>query len=197
MAKVLTILDRINNLEAAANQLQQMSDENLGQFRGALSNVVEVVAALIDVQGGSDLDNKVQAKVNERREARMAEQAKKAADVLTTLLEQGTLVPADAVTEASVITGREFDKDGEIIPPGYVQVQFSQLSESAKKALLGQTVGFTFEANGPKFELTGVYAFAPPKAPEELKAAPEPQATPEPVQAEPTPTEGQTTPTVE
>lgn len=176
MAKVPTILDRINSLEGAVNQLQQMSDQNLGQFRGALQSVVEVVAALIEVQGGSELDVKVQAKVQERRDARMAEQAKKAQDVLNTLLEQGTLEPATVAGEDSVITGREFDKEGNVIAPGYIQVQFSQLTDIAKKALLGQGPGFTFEGEGPKFEMTGVYNFAPPKAQPEVKAA-TPEAT--------------------
>ncbi len=159
MAKVLTILDRITNLEAALNQVQQMSDSNVGQFRGALSNAVEVVAALIDVQGGKELDAKVQAKMDERRDARIAEQAKKAEDVLNTLLENGTLVVADVIGLDSVLTGREFDTEGNVTPPGYVQVQYAQLTDAAKAGLLGKGAGFVYENNGPKFEITGVYNF--------------------------------------
>ncbi len=172
MSKVPTILERINALESTLTQVQRSTDGNLNQFRSALSNVVEVVSALVEVSGGKDLDDKVQAKLQERQDAKAAAEAQKAKDVLKQLVDAGTLAVADTITEESIIIGREFDKEGNVVAPGYVQVQFSQFVEDAKKALLGQGPGFVYETNGTKFEVTDVYVFAPQK-PMELQKAPE------------------------
>jgi hypothetical protein len=74
----------------------------------------------------------------------------------------------EALTSKYLIVGRELDKDGNVIPPGRLQLPFSRLLPEIKVKLAGQGPGITIDTpNDRKFVLDEVYIENPnPVTPE-------------------------------
>jgi hypothetical protein len=112
---------------------------------------LEAVAELV---GGEAID----AKMKEIADRKTMQQLERAKAAVVAALEKGELVKVAAVTEKSLIVGRELDKDGQVVYPGHVQLKFSDIKPEFQVKLLEQHPGAQIETtNGVKFEVLEVY----------------------------------------
>lgn len=176
-AKTPGILERLSSLEETVRGLAGYSQQEFGQVKQTMTNLVEVLNGVISASGDGFAD-KVQAAILDLQKKRMAEQVEREKALLKQLVDNGALVVADKIGEQSVIVGREYNTEGEVLGSGRVQVRFSQFTPDAKAKMLGQAVGFLLEVETGKFEVLEVYDPAPPK--EAVPSGPAPEAAPAP-----------------
>jgi hypothetical protein len=158
--KFTNSLERIETLEAGYKSLVEALQGTLTQQAHEISTLKETIAAIKVVVGEKGIDDAIKAARIERAEARSA--AEKAA--LETQLSSGALVKADVISEQSVVVGKEVTADGEVIPPGRVQLIFGQFLPEFQEKLKGQSVGTTVDTPvGGKFEVTEIYDFVAAK----------------------------------
>jgi hypothetical protein len=151
---VKSALERIDQLEQDLPKIVMgVNEAVMGQRRG-LGELASVVEALTEILGAGTVDAKIK-EINERKVQAQLDKAKAALDEG---LAKGDLVKADAVSDKSLIVGREYDKDGNVLPPGRAQITFDGIMPEFQDKLLGQGPGFTVETkNGGKFEVVEVY----------------------------------------
>ena len=180
--KLKTILERVQDVEEAEKQTSKAIgtlNQQTGFLRETLGNVVEVLQASLAESGSvfeANVDKRVAAKRIELRE----QQDQRARDAVKQMVEAGTLVPVDVITEDTLITGRQFNLQGEISVP-LIQGPYSSYTESLQGALLGKNLGFVYEGPEGKFEVTEIYKFATPAPvvePTQEVVAPQPQSVP-------------------
>jgi hypothetical protein len=148
--------DRLATFEKAFQAIDELLQRTSGQHRGALQNVVEVLNAVIRLQGDG-FDARVEEEVLAARTRRAQEQLSKAKEVLQTLVDNKVLVPSETITEDSVLVGKELDLAGNLVGLGEAQAEFSQFTGPARAALLGKGVGAKFEGPEGQFEVTAIY----------------------------------------
>jgi hypothetical protein len=165
--QVRSALERIEGLEQEMPRIVMAVNEALtgqGQQVQQLASIVEAVVELF----GSDT---VDAKIKELADAKVTKNLANAKAALEKGLASGEVVLADAINDNSLVVGREFKADGEVVFPGRVQLQFRAIKPEFQEKLRGQGVGFTVEtAGGGKFEVLEVYTV--------VEAAPAPTETP-------------------
>ena len=188
-----TILERIDMCERATEQLWKLFEVNFGEVKKTLAAFTETMAAIM-VATGVDFEPKVMVELKKIRTARLESENTRNKAVIDQLLDNKVIEAAAAIGPDSIVTGRYLDKaSGEVVEPGYQQLEAKNFTEDAQKALQGQTVGFAFGIPGSNtnFEVTGVYQYV--KAAVKAEAAvtvelKEPEAAPaEPVAADPAP----------
>jgi hypothetical protein len=200
--KTPTILDRLAALEEQVTELSQKSQTTIQEFaqavaqelqsvKGAASNIVEVVNAIIALNSDSSFEQKVQAHIESERKKRNEEASARAKALLESLVQAGALTPVNVIAENSVVVGREFNKEGVLTGTGRAQVRYNQFVPEAQKQLLGQGPGFVVHVDNGSFEVTEIYDPSEPKAVEakadrgESYADGESAATPVAAAAEP------------
>lgn len=161
-------LTRIGELEQGNVRLvagiQQAFQELTQQFTQPISQLTELVEALSSIVG----KEKVNEAVDGIRKARVEESAESAKKALDSLVDQGVAVPTTAIGENSIVVGREYDKDGALLHPGRVQLQWSYIKPEFQEKLKGQGPGAKIEAgNGNTFEVVEAYDIVAPKAAEQ------------------------------
>lgn len=143
----------ISRQGAVIQELQQTAD--------AHSLIIEAIGDMLGTDRVQESINTVQ----QRRQKQRSEQQQAALDAG---LANGTVKSVENVTERSEVVGIERDDKGEVVPPGRIQVGFSNLVESAQKELLGKSVGTIVSTPvGGTFEVTGIYEVAAPAVVEE------------------------------
>jgi hypothetical protein len=150
-------LQRIEQLEGDYLQLIQSLNQTLSQMEGRMNALAEISDALIGEIG----PDQVNARITAVREVKAAEQAAKAKEALELAITEGKVVAAPEVTDASVVTGVEYDKEGKAIKPGYVQLGFNTIRPEFQEKLKGQKAGFKVDTGDGSFEITGIYVEAP------------------------------------
>lgn len=152
--QVKSALERIDQLEQDIPQIVMGVNEAIMGQRQATGELAQVVEALTEIIGSGNVDSKIK-EIQERKTLARVEQAKKN---LEDGLEKGTVVKADAISDKSLVVGRETDKDGNVVFPGRAQVTFDQIAPEFQDKLLGQGAGFAVETKaGGKFEVVEVY----------------------------------------
>ena len=146
--QVKSALERIGELEGVLPQIIAGFNQALMQLEQRLGEFGEAIDALVELAGGKDLVDSV---IQSHRVAR-------ATANLNAALARGDLVKVEAVSEKSVIVGREFDKDGNLVPPGRVQLSFRGFKPEFREKLLGKGVGFVFDIGAELAETTGTPA---------------------------------------
>lgn len=159
--RVPTVLERLERAEQALQALGQVIDGNNQQHQKAITSIVEVMTAIIKCSG-PEFDGKVQSTIIEARKKRAQDESDKAKAALEDMVAKGLLVSAETLSEGSVVVGREFDKEGNLLGTGRSQVEFSQFVPDAKTELLGKGPGFVYNGSDGSFEVLEVYNFAPP-----------------------------------
>lgn len=158
------LLDRVKALEELTNGMAAYVQNEIPGLKSALANIVEVLNGIIRASG-EDFPTKLQAAVKADRDARTAEQVAREKAQLDSMVESGALQPADVVSETSVVVGREFNLEGELLGSGRTQVMFNQFTPESQEKVKGQGIGFVIEVATGKFEVTEIYNIVPPKAP--------------------------------
>lgn len=171
-ARERNALERIAQLEKDLTQVVGSVQQALNQLGGRLGSLGETLDALVELTAGVE---QVQSQIESSRALRAQAQADAAKAALEKALADGVLLTAEKISENSILTGSETDKDGNVRPPGYIQLQFGGIKPEFQEKLKGQGVGFVLETEeGGKFTVTGVYEANPnpPKAEEQAAPAP-------------------------
>lgn len=176
----LTLLEKYSKLEAEHNQTRQFAEHHINKLQAALGNLVELLAAMMRLQGeGTEarVEEEIQAGRRRRAEAQLA----KAQGVLQSLIDSKQLVVSETITKNSLLVGRPKTETGELIGLGTAQLEFSQFDDAAQADLLGKGVGAITKIPEGSFEVTAIYVPNPeaPKA-----EAPAAEETPAAVQVE-------------
>lgn len=154
--KTRSALDRIDAVESTINELVSSLNNVIQQLNARLSDTAEKLQALTDVVGPEKVSEAMRALVLAKAE----KQAAAAKEALDDAIGKGQLVAATVIGENSLVVGREFDKDGNLIPPGRIQLTFGGIKSEFQEQLRGQGFGFTVETPvGGKFEVLEVYDF--------------------------------------
>ena len=173
--KPVLIMDRVKELEELTNGLAGYTQKEVEALKAGVAQMVEFLQALVQVTGQ---ETAVQAQIKANRLKRDTERAERDQKMIASLVEAGVLVATESVTEKSILVGREFNKEGELLGGGRAQVPFSQFGEDMKSKVLGQGIGFVLEAPEGRFEVVEIYEQAAPKLPQVAPAAEVVDATP-------------------
>lgn len=172
--QVKSALERIDSLEQELPRIVMAVNEALvgqNEKSGQLANIVE---AVVELFGAATVDAKIK-EISDRKTMANLEAAKAK---LTEAIQKGDVVKADAISDKSLVVGKEYDKDGNVLFPGRAQLQFGAIKQEFQDKLLGNGVGFTLETgNGGKFEVTEVYDVVEKPAPTEVTEVPEAATT--------------------
>ena len=149
---------QLTELEERLNQLAQAVEVALNNMNQQLSTSVEILNAIVGHLG----EEKVIELIKENRKKADLERIEKTKEQLKAMASSGLLVKADEVGEESLIIGKESDKDGNVIHPGWVSVGFKDVKPEFKELLKGKKAGDVFETPVGKFEVLEVWNFGTP-----------------------------------
>lgn len=159
--KVKSALERIDQLEGDLGEVQGMIQNLLMATNQVLSNFenrINVQAELIEALGLLAGPEKLAETVNQIKAKKVNDALANAKKALEVAVEQGKVVPVDAITEKSLIIGAEFDADGIEVAPGRMQITFQSLLPQFKEELLGKGVGAEVKTpSGGSFKVSEVY----------------------------------------
>jgi hypothetical protein len=146
-------LQRIETLENDLQSVVGAIQKALQSIDGKINTHAEILDALANEVGPESINAAIAA----GRVTRATEHAAASKAALEKALADGELAVAETVTESSVIVGVEYDKNGEAVPPGYVQLGMNTVKPEFQEKMLGQKAGFKFDTADGSFEVTGVY----------------------------------------
>jgi hypothetical protein len=160
---IKSAVERITDLETQIPSLLSQVNAGFANFGQRLNENTEIVNALttlVDSFAGHDATSaKIQEVRIKRAEALAAEQVAG----ITKALADGTIVSSTTIGEKSVFVCTETDPQGEVIPPGRVQIEVQQLVPSFKSKFIGQGIGASVPTpNGNTLTVTELYDFVDP-----------------------------------
>jgi hypothetical protein len=163
---VKSALERIDSLEQDMMNLAGGINEAMIQANNRMTGLAKIIEAVVELFGAETVDAKIK-EVEKRNQDAALDAAKKA---LEDGVSKGDLQKTDVVGDRTLIVGREFDKEGNLIPPGRVQLMFAGVRPEFQEKIKGQSAGFSVETpSGGKFEIMDLYTV--------IERAPEPVAT--------------------
>lgn len=170
----LTLVERIDNIEKALPRINEIGLQRTNviakQFGDALGNVVEIVQAVIRLQGDG-FDQRIEEEVMAGRRRRAEAELAQAKAVLENLVQNKLMIPSETVVDQCLLVGRDFNTKDEIVGVGRVQVEFGQLPDFLKVDLLGKSPGHKFTNEQGSFIVDEIYIQNPnPPAPEVKEA---------------------------
>jgi hypothetical protein len=156
-----TLAERVAKLEkylpAMEERLFSAFDGTLSQHRMSMQNLAETIAAVIRLSGEGFNENVLQ-EVERARVERMKAELSKNRDVVQQLVDTGSYIVTDTITNNSLMIAKTTDKDGNPVGAGETYGQFNQLAKTEQEALLGKKVGYVREyPDGGKAEITGIW----------------------------------------
>lgn len=152
--KVKGALERIEQLENDFPNLVEAMNSVLNQMSAKTTAVEEILEAVVREIGSEKIADLI---VTIRKE-KMAAEVAQAKAAIEKALAEGSIEPAEMVSERSLIVGKEVDKDGKQVGPEQVQLPYFQVKPEFQDKLLGQGVGYKMETStGGTFEVLGIY----------------------------------------
>lgn len=142
--KANTAIERIAKMETDLKHVVNAINRHIDQVAQELTFQRERLEVLMEDAGVDE----VEARVAERQAEALEEQAKQMEEAIAEGIKEGFLVAGEQVEESSLLLLQEFDKEGEVLPPGRTQVAMAQLrgvNPQAYEDLLGQEKGFSME----------------------------------------------------
>lgn len=158
-------LERIDLLENEIPRLISAINGAFEQLNERVGSLAKLVEAVVETVGAEQVEQSLKAIEDRKIELQLS--AAKAE--LDSQVAAGNMLKVEVVGEKSLIVGREFDREGVLIPPGRAQIMFASIKPEYQEKLKGQQAGFMFETVGGKFEVMEVYDEVV-KAPEALTA---------------------------
>jgi hypothetical protein len=180
------VLERLSTIEKGQQDLYQTLDAIFSQTRNNTTLVMQTLEGIMGVlkQNDAAFDTKVDDFMKVKRQERVQAKADREKQEIEMLVKNNELKPVDVVGQDSVVVGRMFEPTGEVVGAGRDQAPFGGFAPDAQKAMLGQGVGFMYEApNKSKFEVLEIYDSVP-KAEVPVATPPQvvaPVVTPAPV----------------
>lgn len=162
LAKLQQLEKRVDSVVEGLKVLDEFRSDILRAMRHTfvvveqrMANIEDILEAVVYLMGRETVEKKVQELHVEKLEARSA--ADKVA--LEAALAEGRVVPAETISETSIIVGTEVDKDGNALHPLRVQQLWQAVQNpEMKTALLGKKAGDVIETSiGTKFTINEVY----------------------------------------
>lgn len=179
--KPKTILERVTDLEVNLRGLAS-NFSRIDQLNQGLADIVDVLqATLAELNATSEgFEGKVELRVQAKRDEQRKQRDARAAEAVSRMAADGTLVPTDTVSDQAFVVGRLFNPDGVVISER-VQGVLGVFPEQLRSQMLGKGAGESVkDTDGSTFELLEVYLFGTPKPVTEAVSAPtdEPSTTP-------------------
>lgn len=169
----MSVRKRLDNLEGQMAELMDALNKVLSNQSRQIQEAVETLNAIVAHIGA----DKVAQIIVDERNKKAAEEAEGKKKTVAQLMQSGLLTKNEVITEKSIVTGRELDLNGEVVPPGYAQVQVATLKPEFKNQLLGQKVGFVLDTPSGKLEVQEILEYN--DKPPQPEAAAQPAPTPE------------------
>lgn len=152
-------LARLDEIEKVLTQLPLAMNQALNRISQQVSQIAEQLNAVVGILGVDAVAKAIQ----EERNAKDIADAERTKAEIEKGLAEGKLLLQDVVTEESIVTGVEYDKDGGVIVPGFIAAKFTDIEEEYKANLLGKGAGFEFATKtGGKFIVERAFVIAPP-----------------------------------
>lgn len=85
---------------------------------------------------------------------------------LVTAVAEGKIRAAEKAGPGTILVGRLYDKDGQLMRPGRWELAFDQTEKEGQDRLLDAIVGQTIEDEGERYEIDGIYEIVAAKAPD-------------------------------
>lgn len=147
-------IERISEIEQSLPGLINAVNQGFVEFNSRVAGLAEVVEALVQKLGPEEVQSILAARRTERDQQRV-EQAKQ---WLAQQVEAGSLAPAEAVTERSLLVGVETDAEGNAVPPGRIQLTIDRVNTEIRELLMGKPAGTKIQTpGGTTFEVLEVY----------------------------------------
>ena len=165
--RIKSALERIQGLEDELPKLIAGTNGALAQLEQRISQSTEILNAIAQVVDGLAGDGTVSAKVTDNQIKRAQTLADQQKAGIAAALAEGKLAVTDVIGEKSVVVCVETDKDGNTVPPGYMQMEAARIIPAFHDKFIGQKVGGTVDTpNGGKLTITELYDFVaqPPVA---------------------------------
>lgn len=152
--QIKSALERIDDVEQELPRIVAAVNEVLAGQNQRTAELAAILEAAVELLGAETVD----AKVKEISERKVTQDLEKAQAALVAGLADGQLVKAEVIGEQTLVVGREFKEDGELVFPGRIQLTFAGIRAEFQAKLKGQGVGFTVETvDGGWFEVLEVY----------------------------------------
>lgn len=168
------LMTRLEALEAQQARVP-MIEQLAVNLRRSMTTVVEMLNALVEELGGKELGERIQNRLDEKRaEVRRAE-AKRSAELMKRLIDEGQLETVPEIDEESIIVALESSLDGKI-KDEELQMAFMQFNPDIQAELKGKQVGYVLSREGQEvLKIQGIYkmrAQAPTQLSETEQQAP-------------------------
>lgn len=169
--QIKSVVERVDTLEGDVQRIYEAVNQTITNSDERIRQLASLSEAYMELLGTEAVDAKLK-EINERRQLESVERAKA---VVVDGLTKGTLVKALVIGKDSIIAGREIDKDGQVVFPGFVQLKFAAVKPEFQEKLTGQGAGTMIETPTGKFEVLEVFdpveAKAEAATPAEVPAA--------------------------
>lgn len=156
-------LERIEALEGQTFQLMlgvQQGFQSVQQDMSAHSEFIEAIVGLVGKEA-------VESKMKENRVARATANMEAMKAKLEKAVEDGAMVAATTIGADSLVVGTQFNAAGEVIPPGRLQIAFSEFDEEKAALFAGKGVDtMVVLPDGSSFAITGIFDPVPQKTEE-------------------------------
>lgn len=154
-------IERITSVENDVIQAVKAMDQLAKTIEQRLAATEEVLSAVVQHMGADAVQEAVVAE--RMRKAQETSDREKAA--LEQAVVDGYCLPADFITEKSIIVGCETDKDGKVMGVGRHQLAFSTVAPQFQEQLLGKGAGTKIKTPiEGEFEVLSVFAVDEDKA---------------------------------
>lgn len=159
--KLAELQARVTSMEKTIMAIAQSVNQAVSELGDTLTHVQAVLDATTSEVGKDVIQARLDATALEQRRA----DVERAKAKLRELEVNGKIVKTDTVEEGVIVVGREVDKDGNLLPPEYVQFNMDPDVEWYEnvKSLLGKGVGARTEIppDGTFVEVTALYKKLP------------------------------------
>ena len=152
-------LERLDSIEELLPQMMTQINRAVTVLENNIQSLNEIVEAVVVCVGEEQVD----AALLRIRTLKAEADAEAARSNLQKAVAEKKLVPAESVSEASIVVGVETDKDGKAVPPGRVQFNSATLTPEYREKLIGQRLGFKFSTGDANtVEITEIYVRSEP-----------------------------------
>ena len=159
--KLADLQSRVTSMEKTIMAIAQSVNQALSELNDTLAHVQAVLDATTSEVGKDVIQARLDATALAQRRADVEHVKTK----LTELEVNGKIAQTDVVEDGVTVVGREVDKDGNVLPPEYVQFSMDPNAEwyANVKGLLGKGVGARTEipSDGTFIEVTALYKKLP------------------------------------
>lgn len=153
-AQARAISTEVKELQQLFSRALVGIESRMGQQGNLLNRMSRVLNAVVELVGADE----VQVAVDRAAQEEAAQRATAEKAALDNAIADGYVMPADSITELSIIVGHETDDKGNLVGTGRQQVAFRTIDPGSQEELLGKKVGDKVKTPvGGEFEIKEIY----------------------------------------